>query len=172
MKSVFYWIGCLVVLLVICGCSPAKQTASNSSTEKNGHSHADGSHNHDHDHGHSHDHAPHGGTLFDWGGGSYHVEFTVDHDRKEAVIYILGDDAKSPVAIKADKIQLVIDEPFTELDLIAQPLDSEGNGMSSRFVGQHETLGIVREFSGTVSGVVEGTPYSGDFKELPHGHDH
>jgi len=43
--------------------------------------HADG---HDHNHhaveGHDHAPGPHGGTIVDWGGGTYHVEFTVDHE--------------------------------------------------------------------------------------------
>lgn len=33
----------------------------------------------------------------------------------------------------------------------------------------HLRLGIVQEYAGTNSGVVEDTPYSGDFKEEPHG---
>jgi hypothetical protein len=124
------------------------------------------------DQGHDHGSAPHGGTLTDWGGGAYHVEFTVDHDKKEATVYIIGSDAKSPAPIKAEKIQLVIDDPMTELELVAQPLEGETDGMSSRFVGTHDTIGIVKEFSGTISGDVEGTPYTGDFKEEPHGADH
>src|SRR5690242_5939430 len=46
-----------------------------------------------HDH---HGSGPHGGTVTEWGDGNYHVEFTVDHDKKEAVVYILGGDAKTP----------------------------------------------------------------------------
>jgi len=178
MNRTFRLMGYLLMSLMICGCNPGNQAESGSSSGRPEHSHGEGNHDHDHghgddhdhDHGHSHDNPPHGGTLFDWGGGAYHVEFTVDHDRKETIVYILGDDAKTPVAIRADKIQLIIDEPLTELELTAQPMEGEEAGMSSRFVGQHETLGIVREFSGTVSGMVEGTPYTGDFKELPHGH--
>jgi hypothetical protein len=124
------------------------------------------------DEGHSHDAGPNGGALTDWGGGAYHVEFTVDHDAKEATVYLIGSDAKSPAPIKADKIQLVIDDPMTEMELVAKPLDGEAEGMSSRFVGTHETIGIVKEFSGTISGEIDGTPYTGDFKEEPHGADH
>ncbi|HUE74250.1 MAG TPA: hypothetical protein VMP01_25440 [Pirellulaceae bacterium] len=121
---------------------------------------------------HAHGEGPHGGTITDWGGGAYHVEFTVDHDKKEATVYILGGDEKTPAPIKAESIQLAIDDPMTELELKAQPLDGEPEGSSSRFVGTHDTIGIVKEFSGTISGQVEGTPYTGDFKEEPHGADH
>src|SRR6188768_1239260 len=61
------------------------------------------------DHGHdhpAHGAGPHGGTLTDWGGGTYHVEFTVDHDKKEATVYIVGSDEKSPAPIKAKSIRL------------------------------------------------------------------
>ncbi|MDZ4820942.1 MAG: hypothetical protein SGJ20_18400 [Planctomycetota bacterium] len=123
-------------------------------------------------HAHAHGAGPHGGTVTDWGGGAYHVEFTVDHDKKEATVYIVGSDEKSPSPIKADSVQLVIDDPQTEIKLVAKPLEGEAEGTSSRFVGTHDTIGIVKEFAGTVSGEVEGTPYTGDFKEEPHDADH
>lgn len=125
--------------------------------------------------GHAHGDAPHGGTLADWGGGAYHVEFTVDHDKHEATVYLLGDDAKTPAPVKADKLLLSIDDPKFQVELLPVPLEGETDGMSSRFVGQHESLGIVQEFSGTISGEVEGTPYAGTFEEQPHGahgHEH
>ena len=63
------------------------------------------------DHGHdhpAHGAGPHGGTLTDWGGGTYHVEFTVDHDKKEATVDIVGSDEKTPAPIKADKVLKMI----------------------------------------------------------------
>lgn len=130
--------------------------------------------------GHGHPHSghgagPHDGTLADWGGGKYHVEFTVDHDKKEATVYVLGGDEKTPAPIKTSdgKLLLTINEPATQVELLASPLDGEPDGLSSRFVGTHETLGIVREFSGSMSAEVDGTPYAGDFKEEPHSaHEH
>jgi hypothetical protein len=116
---------------------------------------------------HSHGAGPHGGALTDWGGGAYHVEFTVDHGKKEATVYIVGGDEKTPAPIKAEKIHLVINDPMTEMDLESKPLEGEAEGTSSRFVGTHDTIGIVQEFAGTISGDVDGTPYSGDFKEEP-----
>lgn len=120
----------------------------------------------------AHGSGPHGGALTDWGGGAYHVEFTVDHDKKEVTVYIVGSDEKSPSPIKAKSIHLTINEPMTELDLTAKPLEGEAEGTSSRFVGTHDTIGIVREFSGTISGEIGNTPYTGDFKEEPHDADH
>ena len=127
---------------------------------------------HSHEGGHAHGAGPHGGTVTDWGGGAYHIEFTVDHDRQEATVYILGSDEQTPAPLKTDKITLVINEPETEIELVASPLEGETTDQASRFVGKHETLGIVREFSGTIQGVVEGTPYTGDFSEKAHGANH
>ena len=122
--------------------------------------------------GHSHGSGPHGGTVADWGGGAYHVEFTVDHDKKEATVYVLGSDGKTPAPLKASKIRLIINDPSTELELVAKPLDGESAGASSRFAGTHDNIGIVKEFDGTISGEVDGTPYVGDFKEESEGPAH
>jgi len=118
--------------------------------------------------GHSHGSGPNGGAIADWGGGKYHAEFTVDHDKKQATVYILDSDAKTPAPVKASELTLSINEPKFDVQLKAEPLEGESDGASSRFVGQHDDLGIVQEFAGTISGEVEGTPYTGDFKEEPH----
>lgn len=117
--------------------------------------------------GHSHGNGPHGGTVADWGGGKYHVEFTVNHDKKEATVFVLGDDGKTAAPVKAEKISLSINDPAFQTDLMARPLEGETDGKSSRFVGTHDNLGIVKEYEGTITGEIEGTPYAGDFKELP-----
>ncbi len=121
------------------------------------------------DHGHAHGAGPHDGTVADWGGGKYHVEFTVDHDKQEATVYILGDDEKSPVPIKAESIELSIKDPMMQVTMKATPQEGEPEGSASRFVGNDKGLGVVQEYEGAISGVVDGTPYSGDFKEEPHG---
>lgn len=164
MKRFFVLTTCLTAmcLFIGCGTSPSAKKADTKADD----------HGHDHPHdegGHSHGAGPHGGTLTDWGGGAYHVEFTVDHDKKEATVYIVGSDEKSPAPIKTEKVLLVINDPMTELELVAKPLEGETAGTSSRFVGTHDTIGIVKEFAGTLSGEIEGTPYTGDFKEEPHG---
>jgi hypothetical protein len=162
MKRFFALMVCLALFSVVSGCggppAPAPAPAAKSSTKEPAHVHGAG---------------PHGGTLTDWGGGAYHVEFTVDHNKKETTVYIIGGDEKTPAPIKATSVHLVINDPMTELDLAAKPLEGEAEGTSSRFVGTHETIGIVKEFAGTISGQIDGTPYTGDFKEEPHdaGHD-
>ena len=124
---------------------------------------ADAKHDDHHDHGAG----PHGGAIGEWGDGSFHVEFTVDHGKKQATVYVLGGDAKTPAPVKAAKLLLSINEPAFQVDLAPQPLDGEPAGSSSRFVGQHDNLGIVREFAGTISGEADGKPYAADFAEKP-----
>lgn len=135
------------------------------------------------DHGHSHDEAehdthatgPHDGAIAEWGNCEYHLEFTVDHDRKEAVVYVLGDDEKTATPVKAagGTLLLTIREPAFQVELTARPLAGESDGASSCYGGTHDNLGIVRDFAGTISGEVEGTPFAGEFTEQPHGaHDH
>ena len=166
----------LSVFAMTVGCQ--KTTTSETKSPPGTHAHADGSVHKDSPEGsggHAHGEGPHGGTLSDWGGGKYHVEFTVDHDQHETTVYVLGGDEKTATAIKTPdgKLLLTITDPAFQVELAAQPMDGEAQGTASRFVGKHDKLGVVQEFAGTISGEVEGTPYAGDFKEEPHGeHDH
>lgn len=162
-----------IALATSTGCgSPAANMAAKPDAG-HGHDHAkDQGHDHGHDHGHGHDGGPHGGTVADWGGGKYHVEFTVDHDQQTATVYILGGDAKTaaPLAAKDGELLLSIREPAFEVSLKAAPLEGEAAGKASRYTGKHASLGKVQEFAGSIIGEIDGTPYSGDFKEEPHGH--
>ena len=123
-----------------------------------------------HAHAGGHGAGPHDGTLADWGGGKYHVEFTVDHEKQEGTVYILGADEKTPTPIKAAEIQLSITDPMMQVTLKASPQEGDAEGTASRFVGNHEKLGVVQEYAGTISGVIDDTPYSGDFAEVAHAH--
>lgn len=147
------------------------QKKSTETTDEHGHAAGEAGHDHDdHDHGAG----PHGGAIIEWGGGAYHLEFVVDHDAKSATAYVLGGDAETPAPIKADKLTLSLTEPAAEVALAAQPLDGEADGLASRFVGTHDGLGEVRDFSGSITAEIDGTPYSGEFDEAAaeHGHEH
>ncbi len=157
-----------VTLMVGCGAKPADEptteTAASSEESDHGHPHEEAG-------GHGHGAGPHDGTLADWGGGKYHVEFTVDHDKQEGTVYVLGDDEKTPSPIKTAEIQLSIKDPEMQVTLKASPQEGDPEGTASRFVGNHEGLGVVQEYEGTITGVVDDTPYSGNFKEEPHDHE-
>jgi hypothetical protein len=173
--TLFSAFGVLCAITFIAGCQEpaAPETAASSSSasaaSQHGHEHGKGEGGHAHGHGTG----PHDGTVADWGGGRYHVEFTVDHEKQEATVYVLGSDEKSAAPIKTDKITLTIGDPELEADLLPVPLEGEPDGLSSRFVGKHKKLGIVQEYAGSMSAEIEGTPYTGDFKEEAHdAHDH
>jgi hypothetical protein len=154
-------------LVLAAGCNGSKEPDKQTNTPPAAENNADHG---DHDHA-AHGAGPHDGTLADWGGGAYHVEFTVDHDKQQATVYVLGDDEKTAVPIEAKEIQLSISDPAMQVTLKAMPQEGESAGSASRFVGNHESLGVVQEYAGTISGVVDGTPYSGDFKEVAHAHE-
>lgn len=61
---------------------------------------------------HTHGHGPNGGVVFDL--GKYHGEFTVDHNKRECMIVVLGDDEKSPIAVAAGELTVATKETKTE----------------------------------------------------------
>lgn len=166
----FTFLALMITLAMIVGCGdsneqkPDKEATSSTEKPKDDHSHGE---DEEHDHGPG----PHDGTLADWGGGAYHVEFTVNHDKKEATVYILGDDEKTPVPITSEKLLLTIKDPQFQTELLPVPLEGESDGKSSRFVGAHDELATVKDYEGTISAEVDGTPYAGNFKEEAHDHD-
>lgn len=172
MKRIIYtW--ALATLGGFFGCNKPSVTTTDTTTEavtNHGHDHGAGAHDHSAE-GHAHGVGPHDGTVADWGGGKYHVEFTVDHAKQQATVYILGSDEKTPEPIDAASIELSIKDPEMQVTLQASPQENDPVGKSSRFIGTQEKLGVIQEYAGTMTGVVDGTPYSGDFKEEVHG-DH
>ncbi len=171
----FQFLFCVAITSTVlsfgCDSKNPDSTDDGGSPPKGEHVHDDGTVHKSHgDEGHAHGEGPHGGTVADWGGGKFHVEFTVDHDKQEATVFILGDDEKTASPIDAKEITLAIKDPAFQVTLKASPQDGEPEGVASRFVGNHENLGIVKEYEGSMSGAVDGTPYSGNFKEVPHDH--
>ena len=164
----------LALFVITTGCKddPPKADDGDGSAKSHGpgeHVHADGTIHKDHSkEGHAHGAGPHDGAIADWGGGKFHVEFTVNHEKQEATAYVLGGDEKTPTPIDASEITLTIKEPSLTTSLKPSPQKGDPEGKASRFVGTHEGLGVVREYEGSMSGVVDGTPYSGNFKEEAH----
>jgi len=146
-----------------------QEMAAQSEVDGDGHDHAAGESTDHSVEGHAHGVGPHDGIIADWGGGKYHVEFTVDHAKQQATAYVLGSDENTPSPIDADSIELSITDPEMQVVRQAEPQAGDPEGASSRFVGTHEKLGVVQEYAGTMTGVVDGTPYSGDFEEVAHG---
>lgn len=127
--------------------------------------------------GHAHPHeGPHGGCLGEWGDEEFHVEFTVDHKTKTVVVYVLDDSAKlAPKldAAKITKMMLTVSnvQPPVTLELKPDAAKTDAKGIA--FTATHDAFAKEMEFKGNISGLVDGKPYSGDFKETAHdGHDH
>lgn len=106
---------------------------------------------------------PHQGQVADF--GKYHLELAIDRGKHEATVYVLGSDAKTPAPVVAADglLMLISDNPPLEIDLKAVPNDGESDGASSRYVGQDEGLGSVETFVGTISGDLDGNPFTAQF---------
>jgi hypothetical protein len=157
-------LGLVVAAIAVGGCSPKKN---DTKPAANGPANAESA-------GGTADHAPHGtgpngGVVFDL--GKHHAEFTVDHDKKECTILVLGSDEKTPTPVTAEELTLNIKEsqtadgtPVPAMTVTMKPVDAK-DGKASKFVGTDEGLGNVADFEGAVVGDVEGKPSQGEFKE-------
>ncbi len=118
---------------------------------------------------HSHGTGPNGGVVFDL--GSHHAEFTVDHDKQQCTVLILGDDEKTPKAVAATEFILNIKETKTNEGKVVAPMTvtikatDAADGKAATFAGTDPGIGNVADFEGTVSGEIDGKPASGAFKE-------
>jgi hypothetical protein len=115
------------------------------------------------DDAHEHGAGLHGGAVMDF--GNYHAEFTVDHGKKTATIYILDGAVKKPVPLAVDKLLLSIKSPQFQVEMKPDPQKGDPKGKSSRFVAVHDALGKEQEFEGTVTGTIDGKKIEGAFKE-------
>ncbi len=119
--------------------------------------------------GHAHGKGPNGGVTFDL--GKHHAEFTVDHDKKECTIIVLGADEKTATPVVCKELTLTTKETKTKDGKVVAPMTikmlpkDEKDGKSTKFVGTDPGLGNIADFDGTVLGEIEGKPSQGEFKE-------
>jgi hypothetical protein len=119
---------------------------------------------------HDHGEGPHKGALAEWGEEEYHVEFTVDHKAQQVTVYVLDGSAKKAKPIDAKELILTLKlKPAVTMKLQPSRQASDPPDRSSCYVGKHAALAKEQDFEGTISGKVGNKPYSGDFKEKPHG---
>jgi hypothetical protein len=114
---------------------------------------------------HVHGTGPHGGVIFDL--GKWHGEFKPDHAKKEATVWVLGADEKTPAPIKADRLRLVVSNAIPKIEIDLLPTDKGPDGAASTFTGKSEGFAKEMEYKGTVTFTLDGKPYSGDFEEKP-----
>lgn len=116
---------------------------------------------------HGHGNGPHGGVVFDFGGGKYHGEFKPDHGKKNATVWILGADEKTAAPVKVEKLRLVVSNTKPKIEIDLTPTDKGADGAASTFVGTNDGFGVEMEYKGTVTFTADGKQYSGDFEEKP-----
>jgi hypothetical protein len=120
---------------------------------------------------HAHGKGPNGGVVFDL--GKYHAEFTVDHDKKECTVLVLGNDEKTPTPVAAKELTVTTKETKTKDGKVVAPMTikmvpkDEKDGKATKFVGTDPGLGNVADFEGTAIGEIGGKPAQGEFKEEP-----
>ena len=162
-------LGLLVLALAVTACSQQRGTppAKDKGGTKDKAVAKDGS-------GKKDDHAPHGkgpngGVIFDL--GKYHAEFTVDHDKKECMILVLGSDEKTLTPVEAKELTVTTKETKTKEGKTVPPMTIKmlpkdaSDGKASKFVGTDPGLGNVADFEGTVVAEINAKPSQGTFKE-------
>lgn len=172
--------GLLVLAVAVSGCSnsdskPDTDNASAGNTNSNEES-AKGSGGPAE---HAHGAGPNGGVLFDL--GKYHAEFTVDHEKQQCTILVIGDDEKTPTAVAVEDLTLTTKETKTadgtvvpSMTITLSPQD-EQDGKATTFIGTDPGISNVVDFDGTVLGLIDGKPSQGEFSESDggaHGHSH
>ncbi len=156
-------LGLLVAAVVVTGCSKPSTTSPTAKDKENAKS---GNKKEEHA---PHGKGPNGGVVFDL--GKYHAEFTVDHDKKECMILVLGQDEKTPTPVMAKGLTVTTKETKTKKGKVVPPMTiamhpkDESGGKATKFVGTDPGLGNVADFEGTVLGEINGKPSQGTFKE-------
>jgi hypothetical protein len=108
----------------------------------------------------------------------YHAEIAHDDTTKTVTIYILGKDAKTPVAIDATELtlNLVVDGEPLQAKFPAVPQEGETEGKSSRFALMDEKVLEAHDApktTGKLNVTIDGTQYTGTLDNKGHeGHDH
>lgn len=163
-KTLFLVALTTVAGLGIAGCKPSAPPAPASETTKAEHDHPS--------------EGPHHGILVELGTtGEYHAEVAHDDATKTVTIYLLGKDAKTPVAIEEPELTLnlvVAGEPL-QAKFPASPQEGDPPGKSSRFALMDEKVleaHDAEKTTGKLNVTIEGTQYTGTLENHGHGHDH
>lgn len=126
-------------------------------------------------HAHHHEAGPHGGHILEF--GAYHGEITLADGI--VTVYLLGDDAKTAVALENATATLVIEskENAVEVALAASPEEGEAAGSTSRFVSEAGAVPAeiddIEKLHGHVKLTVGEETLTGEVShDHDHGHDH
>jgi len=117
------FVAALLCAILLCGCgqvaSEQQPAPTTNATEQGTHSHPE--------------HGPHDGDLIELGDEEWHAELV--HTKETVTVYILDSAATSTVAIDAASVRINLkhDDKPQQFELLADPLESDAEGTSSRF---------------------------------------
>ncbi len=127
---------------------------------------------------HAHEHAtqgPHKGTLIELGEEEYHGEIVLDEKTHLVTVYLLGSNAKDPVAIEATEVVINLkhgDKP-EQFKLKAAPLKTDPKSKSSRFaVKDEELVEDLHHAQAQLRVKISGKSFMGKIALGDHDHDH
>ncbi|MGH7163197.1 MAG: hypothetical protein ACREID_06920 [Planctomycetota bacterium] len=133
---------------------------------------------HDRDGPGGHDHvAPHGGALVTLGDHFAHIEVTLDPETGALSLYVLDAEAEKGVRVSQEGIDLSVTlddgtEVAVALRAFGTALTGERPGDTSQFLGAHERLRGLAEFTARIDAVeVRGRRFEAVAVDFPHG-DH
>jgi hypothetical protein len=140
-----------------------KKTDSKPTTKKEEHHHADK--------------GPHGGALIELGEEEYHGEIVMEDKTHSVIIYLLGSNAKDPVAVEAPEVFINLKHGSKPLQfkLKASPTKTDPKGKASRFVlKDHDLMHDLGHDNAQARLRVKiaGKSYSGEIEATDHHHDH
>jgi hypothetical protein len=123
--------------------------------------------------------------LIELGQEDYHAELVHNDDKPSVSLYLLDEQARSPVTTAAEELtlNLVVDGNAQQFKLAAAPLQGEAEGKASRFHSQDESLWRLisdeNKLSGRFNVTIEGKQFVGKIEHAAHGkhagehgHDH
>jgi hypothetical protein len=107
----------------------------------------------------------HDGLLVSWGQEGVAAEFTIAHERQQAVVYTVDGEGKNAAPIAAQQLVLVLRRPAVKVFLQAQPQEGDPAGSASRFVGRMPVQTRGRKFAGTLRARLGGKECIGEFDQ-------
>ena len=90
--------------------------------------------------GHAHVHGPHDGELIDLGEVEFHAEVVFDEEKHKITLYLLGADAKTPVAIEAKELSLELPGKEAPATHALTAVSADADGKASHFEITSEEL--------------------------------
>lgn len=145
----------ILLALVVVGCGDAKDGPAAKASSKTA------------EPAHDHPEAPHGGELLELGEEEAHLELAHDSKGGNVTVYVLGRDAKTPIAVAAPTIVLSTKEGPKEFTLTA--VNPKADGTADTWKGTH--AGLAGEpLDGRIRVTIAGKAYQSPLEAAPHNH--